>query len=198
MTIKPRNVPPASRITGSAFLASVFACLFLAPIAGAGETVPADAPRALTPELIWTRKSIADLQLSPDGSRLAMVVSEPLIGSETRRNIWICDLSTRRIRPFTTSVKSDGRPRWSPDGRTLAFLSARGGANQVYRIDLDGGEALALTEAGTAVDSFEWSPDGKRIVFETSAPGPTRMRRRRKRRTTPGSSAGKQGIPFSR
>lgn len=170
MTIGLRKVAPEPRLIGFALMASIIVCLFLPPIAGAEETARAGAPRALTPELIWARKSISDLQLSPDGIRLAMVVSEPVLGSDTRRNIWIYELSTRRLRQFTASAKPDGRPRWSPDGRTLAFLTARGGSNQVYRIDLDGGEALALTEAKTAVGSFEWSPDGKRIAFETTPP----------------------------
>ena len=157
MTVGPHKVPPDSRLIAAALVASVFICLIFAPIAGAGEpgrapqtnldhafqsaAIPAAASRALTPELIWTRKSISDLQLSPDGSRLAMVVSEPVMGSETRRNIWIYDLSSRRLRQFTASTKPDGRPRWSPDGQTLAFMSARGGSNQIYRIDPDGGEA---------------------------------------------------------
>jgi len=186
MTVRPHKVPPGSRLIAAAFMASVFIYLIFAPITGAGETgsaarlnldhafqsaaIPAAAPRALTPELILTRKSISDLQLSPDGGKLAMVLSEPVMGSETRRNIWIYDLSSRKLRQFTASTKPDGQPRWSPDGRTLAFISARGDSNQVYRIDPDGGEALALTEAKTAVSSFEWSPDGKRIAFETAAP----------------------------
>ena len=186
MTVMPRGVPSGSRFIKAAIAASVVACLFFAPIAGAEETgcamqpdfdpahrsgaVPAEAPCDLTPELIWARKSISDLRLSPDGSRLAMVVSEPVPGSDTRRNIWLYDLSIRRLRQLTTSAKPDVQPRWSPDGRTLAFISARGGLDQVYRIAVDGGEALALTEAKTSVNSFEWSPDGKRIVFVTAAP----------------------------
>ncbi len=186
MTDRPRKASSGSRIIETVLATLILACLFFAPTSGAEEpgravrpdlgqalrsaAAPAEAPRDLTPELIWTRKSISDLQLSPDGSRLAMVVSEPVLGSETRRNIWLYDISTRRLRQFTASAKPDGRPRFAPDGRTLAFISARNGSNQVYRIDLDGGEALALTEAKTAVSSFEWSPDGKRIAFMTAAP----------------------------
>lgn len=165
MNVRLRKCAPGSRLIGFALMASLIVLLFFAPAAS-----PAESPRALTPELIWARKSISDLQLSPDGSRLAMVVSEPVIGSETRRNIWMYELSTRKLRQFTSSAKPESRPRWSPDGRTLAFLSARGGSNQIYRIDVDGGEALALTESKTAVGSFEWSPDGKRMAFETAAP----------------------------
>ena len=128
------------------------------------------APKPLTPEMTLKRWSIGDLQLSPDGSRLAMVVSEPAKPTGQRRNIWLYDFATLSLRQLTASVKSDTRPRWSPDGRTLAFLSNRDGEAQVYLIALDGGEARPLTDTKTGVSSFEWAPDGKRLAFETTAP----------------------------
>ncbi len=128
------------------------------------------SPKVLTPELSLKRWSIGDLQLSPDGNLLAMVVSEPPKPSGTRRNIWLYDFSARALRQFTASTKSDTRPRWSPDGRTLAFLSSREGENQIYLIPVDGGEAQPLTESKTGISSYEWAPDGKRLAFETQAP----------------------------
>ena len=165
MIIHPRKLASGSRLGRSVLAVPVLACVLFAPIAVAEEP-----GGSLTPELIWTRTSISDLQLSPDGGRLAMIVSEPALGSETRRNVWIYDFSTRRLRRFTSSVKPDSRPRFSPDGGTLAFISTRGGSDQIYGIDLDGGEAHPLTEAKTRVRSFEWAPDGKRIALETAAP----------------------------
>ena len=128
------------------------------------------APKSLTPEMAIKRWSIGDLQLSPDGSRLALAVSEPAGPSGQRRAIWIYDFAGRTLKQFTASAKADSRPRWSPDGRTIAFLSNRGGENQIYLIALDGGEAQALTESKTGISSFDWAPDGKRIAFETTAP----------------------------
>ncbi len=92
------------------------------------------APKPLTPEMTLKRWSVGDLQLSPDGSRLAMVVSEPAKPTGQRRNIWLYDFATRALCQFTASAKSDTRPRWSPDGRTLAFLSNRDGETQIYLI----------------------------------------------------------------
>jgi dipeptidyl aminopeptidase/acylaminoacyl peptidase len=116
------------------------------------------------------RRSIGDLRLSPDGSRLAMVVSEPVKGSSQRRNIWVYEIAASNLKPFTAGAKADTRPRWSPDGRTLAFLSDREGSAQVFLISADGGEARPLTESKTGINSFEWSPDGKRIALLTTAP----------------------------
>lgn len=138
---------------------------------GVGVQAAASAPaRPLTPEMTLKRWSIGDLQLSPDGNRIAMVVSEPAKLSGQRRNIWTYDLATRNLGQFTASLKSDTRPRWSPDGRTLAFLSNRDGETQIYLIAVDGGEARSLTESKTGISSFDWAPDGKRLAFETTAP----------------------------
>jgi dipeptidyl aminopeptidase/acylaminoacyl peptidase len=69
------------------------------------------------------------------------------------------------VRQFTNSTKSEFAPRWSPDGRRLAFLSDRDEATQIYLMPTDGGEALRLTEGKNAVRAFEWSPDGKQIAL---------------------------------
>jgi dipeptidyl aminopeptidase/acylaminoacyl peptidase len=138
--------------------------------AAPAQNPPAPALKPLTPEMILNRWSIGDLQLSPGGRMIAMVVSEPAKPSGQRRNIWIYDSAARSLKQFTASPKADTRPRWSPDGRTLAFLSNREGVNQVYLIPLAGGEARPLTESKTGIDFFDWSPDGKRLVIQTTAP----------------------------
>jgi dipeptidyl aminopeptidase/acylaminoacyl peptidase len=161
--------------------AAFFAVLAVFPASGAprceegarpvGRAAAVSEPmKPLTPEMTLQRWSISDLRLSPDGNRLAMVVSEPAKPSGQRRNIWIYDFSGRSLRQFTASTKSDSRPRWSPDGRSLAFISNRDGESQIYLIPLDGGEAKALTDSKTGIQSFEWAPDGKRMALETTAP----------------------------
>jgi dipeptidyl aminopeptidase/acylaminoacyl peptidase len=182
MSIDPLKYLTNHRHAFGCAAAALFLVVLVFPVAGAtsrdknqqpGSSVqvsPAAPAKPLTIEMTLNRWSIADLQLSPDGARLAMVVSEPAKPSGQRRNIWIYDIAGRNLKQFTTSAKSDSRPRWSPDGRTLAFLSNREGSNQVYLIPLEGGEARPLTESKTGIDSFEWSPDGKRVAIETTAP----------------------------
>jgi dipeptidyl aminopeptidase/acylaminoacyl peptidase len=186
--MRKRLTATSSRRTKSvALTAAAFATAFMASLAAWSGTARADStefpasdrtpqatapssPKALTPEISIKRWSIGDLHFSPDGNRLAMVVSEPPKTTGAHRNIWVYDFSTHALKQFTASAKADTRPRWSPDGQTLAFLSNRDGDNQIYLIPVDGGEARPLTESKTGVSSFEWSPDGKRIALETTAP----------------------------
>jgi dipeptidyl aminopeptidase/acylaminoacyl peptidase len=138
----------------------------LAGIAGAQEK-PADAGKLLTPEASLNLRSISDMQFSPDGSRLAFVVTEPPKDERRARHIWIYEKKSGSVRQFTFSSKSESSPRWSPDGKQLAFLSNRGEEKeqQIYVIRTDGGEAAALTKGKRGVQSFAWSPDGKQIAF---------------------------------
>jgi dipeptidyl aminopeptidase/acylaminoacyl peptidase len=131
----------------------------------AQEPVKSDAQKLFTPEASLSLRSISDLQFSPDGSRLAFVVSEPPKGERRARHIWIYEQQTGGIRQFTYSAKTETYPRWSPDGKQLAFLSNREEDQQLYVMRADGGEAAAATKGKRSVKSFAWSPDGKQISF---------------------------------
>ena len=137
---------------------------FAAPIF-AQEPPKASSPKLLTPEASLNLRSISDLQFSPDGNRLAFVVTEPAKGERRARHIWIYEKQSGSIRQFTFSAKSDSLPRWSPDGKELAFLSDRDEQQQVYAMRADGGEASALTKGKRDVKNFAWSPDGKQIAY---------------------------------
>src|SRR6202171_3018811 len=130
----------------------------------AQESPKAAAPNLLTPEVSMNLRSISDLQFSPDGNRLAFVVTEPAKGERRARHIWIYEKQSGSIRQFTYSAKSDFLPRWSPDGQQLAFLSDRDDQQQVYAMRANGGEASALTKGKRSVQNFAWSPDGKQIA----------------------------------
>src|SRR5256714_13382461 len=82
-------------------------------------------PKVLTPEASLNLRSISDLQFSPDGARLAFVVTEPPKGTGRLRHIWLYERHGGMVRQFTFSGRSESSPRWSPDGKELAFLSDR-------------------------------------------------------------------------
>jgi dipeptidyl aminopeptidase/acylaminoacyl peptidase len=140
--------------------------LFVAPIVGAliGQAA------VLTPEQAIKVRRIAEVTFSADGVHLACAVTEPPKGAEPATHIWLFDSRTGEFHQFTSSAKSEHLPRWSPDGRMLAFLSDREERSQIYTIRVDGGEARAITSGKSAVSSFRWSPDGKHFAFLATEP----------------------------
>jgi dipeptidyl aminopeptidase/acylaminoacyl peptidase len=145
-------------------------CALLVFLSVAPTAVSQTAPRKLTPEELIATRTIRELQWSPDGSRLAFTVSEPPQGSGRVKHIWIYETGTGKVRQFTFSEKSEEHPRWSPDGRTLAFLSDREETKHIFLIPADGGEAHVLTTGKRAIQAFEWSPDGKSVAFLAAEP----------------------------
>jgi len=125
----------------------------------------ATGQKTLTPEAALTLRTISDLEFSADGARLAFVVTEPPKGEGRAQHIWMYEAGPGTVRQYTFSAKSETWPRWSPDGRRLAFLSSRGDQQQIYVMRTDGGEASELTKGKRNVQGFEWSPDGKQIAF---------------------------------
>src|SRR5271157_3063394 len=152
------------------FLAAAFASLAACLCAQTPAAPVTPAPAVLTPEQALKVRRISDLNFSPDGSRLVCVVSEPPKGETPVTHLWLLDVAHGDFRQFTYSPKSENSPRWSPDGKTLAFLSNRGEKMQVYLIHVDGGEASALTTSKTDVGQFRWSPDGTQIAFFAKEP----------------------------
>ena len=106
--------------------------------------------QVLTPEQTLDRRAIgergAGLEFSPDGSRVAFTVAEPVRGTARAHAIWIYDLASGQSRQLTFSGKNDSSPQWSPDGTAIAFLSDRDGAAQIYLVSMRGGEAEKLTD----------------------------------------------------
>jgi dipeptidyl aminopeptidase/acylaminoacyl peptidase len=137
-------------------------------IAAAAVIALAAAP--LTPEQTLDRRSIGDVEFSPDGSRLVFTVTDPPKGSSRARALWLMDVASGQVRQLTFSGKSDGSPRWSPDGMSIAFTSDRDGAPQLYRLSLRGGDAEKLTDRKDTVAAFRWSPDGARIAVLMTEP----------------------------
>ena len=139
--------------------------------AGLSTVAAAQAPAPLSPARTLERYAISDLRFSPDGSHLAFTVAEPVKSAARKTNIWVVDVAAKHAERFTTGAKSDTSPRWSPDGRTLAFLSNRDeGGTQIFLMPSTGGEASKLTTGKHAIQAFEWSPDGKRMAFLARVP----------------------------
>src|SRR5262249_44761751 len=135
----------------------------------------AQSLRGITPEDYFAFEFISDPNISPDGKLVAYVVTK-IDRAQNRRNssIWmVATDGSRAPWQFTTSPQTSNSPRWSPDGKSIAFISSRPEAgaaanaevrNQVWLLSMAGGEAKRLTNLKNGVSSFRWSPDGTRLV----------------------------------
>jgi dipeptidyl aminopeptidase/acylaminoacyl peptidase len=124
----------------------------------------------MRPEDVYALTGVADPRISPDGSRVAYQIwSIDKESNEYRGAIWVAPVDgSGEPRPFTSGERRDGTPRWSPDGRWLAFTSNRGGEKSppnLYVIPAEGGEARRLTDGKEGVEKYAWSPDSTRIVY---------------------------------
>ena len=133
----------------------------------------ANAKRGITAEDYFAIKFLSDAQISPDGRQTVYVLTT-IDAKKNRRNssIWIIATDgSGAPRRLSAEGFSSSSPRWSHDGKTLAFLSSRnveGGTEpprpQVFLLSMSGGEALPLTNLKNGVSVFQWSPDDTKLV----------------------------------
>ena len=109
---------------------------------------------------------ISDPQVSPDGKSVVFVVrATDLAANRGLTDLWLVGTDGTGLRRLTSHSASDVNPRWSPDGKTIYFISTRSGSSQIWQIAFDGGEATQVTSLPLDVGSFRVSPDGSRIAF---------------------------------
>jgi len=116
---------------------------------------------------------VTDPQISPDGRQIVFVESEPNWKADRRiSHIWKINADGSGAMQMTSGPDGEYTPRWSPDGKTIAFVAKRGtepeSVNQIFLIAPAGGEARALTSHATPTSSITWSPDGSMIYFRAA------------------------------
>jgi dipeptidyl aminopeptidase/acylaminoacyl peptidase len=194
------------RLLRSLYSATLLLCAVIAAVAQSGIS-----QRGITAEDYFAFEFVSDPHISPDGKLVAYVLTK-VDRAQNRRNssVWMVALDGSRVPwQFTTSPQSSNSPRWSPDGKWLAFLSARPSGEapsgsaatgatapppatstsaaepqraQLYVLSMDGGEARRVTNLKNGVSDFQWSPDGSRFVV-VSRLGPSDTRAESKDRS---------------
>lgn len=142
--------------------------LLIAAVAAMPAGVAAQAKRALTFVDTIEMPVISDPQLSPDGKQIVFVMDRPDWKANRRvGHIYRINADGTGQVQLTFGERGESSPRWSPDGKTIAFLARRDNDNhnQIYLLHIDGGEARRVTNHPSAPSNLTWSPDGKSIWF---------------------------------
>lgn len=136
-------------------------------------SLPNDAAASgiFTPEDALSLKYSYSTAISPDGEWVAYTVSVPRTADEDAGSgyseLYLVSTKTGETRPFITGKVNVSSPRFSPDGKRIAFLTRRGkkAKNQVWMIPVDGGEAIKVTNVKSSVSAFRWHPGGQKIAY---------------------------------
>jgi len=131
----------------------------------------AQGKRLIRPHDLWAMKRLGSPALSPDGKSAVFTVTEWSIEkNKSTTHLWVVDLADGRTRRLTYAPNAtDASPRWSPDGRRIAFTSKRGEDESaaLYVMRIDGGEPEKILELPYSVSTPQWMPDGQRVVVAT-------------------------------
>lgn len=169
--------------TNSFVFTAVVVGAAIAFIPGAQSGAQEPGLRHFQPADIHRIKEVDDIAISPEGDRVAYRVETADVAKDsTSSDLYMVNWAgTERIRLTHTDDSSEKHPRFSPDGRHLAFIAARGEASedddddpkskpQVWLLNRSGGEAVRLTELPGGVSAFEWAPDSRRLVLVSRDP----------------------------
>jgi len=145
------------------------ATAFTSPLAAK----PADGPNpTFTGRDLFDLSAASDAQISPDGRSVAYVRrSADIMTDRARSSLWLIDLATGQQRPIAAGTGDNYSPRWSPDGRRLAYAStAEGSAPQLFVRWMDSGQTVRITSLPDSPQAIAWSPDGRRLAYVMNVP----------------------------
>jgi len=128
-------------------------------------TLMAQPKHALTFDDLWAMKRIGKVQLSPDGNTIAFnVTTYSFDENKGNIDIYLVDVDGKNIHPFKNSVKNETNPKFSPDGKKIAYVFD----SRIWTANLDGSDEQKLTNLSTGASGIVYSNDGKKMLFVSS------------------------------
>jgi dipeptidyl aminopeptidase/acylaminoacyl peptidase len=141
-----------------------------APAANAATSVATRRPLEI--DDFYRQQDLSDPRVSPDGAWVAYVVTtNDRAADEPRSAIWMVSWDGKQRLALTNPAHGTHAPRWSPDGRSLAYLATPAGTERtaIMLLDRRGGEPRVLYDTKDDVGEYAWSPDGSRLVLAVTA-----------------------------
>lgn len=121
-----------------------------------------------TPETVFDWRNVSAPQISPDGAKVVYVLEQPdRFADSFHSNLWLAAVDGKENRPLTSGKHKDSLPRWSQDGKRLAWVSTKEGKAQIHIRWMDSGVETRITDLESSPVSLSWSPDGEEIAFVT-------------------------------
>ncbi len=155
--MKPLTAPFFTPLAAIRLLAIVLLCA----VSGYAQT----SAGLTIDDLVRVRRA-GDSQLSPDGRTIAFTITDTDVAANRRATqIYLMPATGGEMRQLTNDKASSSSPRWSPDGKLLAFISARDGEAQIHMIDVASGKITKISNVALGADAPLWSPDGKLLAF---------------------------------
>ena len=138
---------------------------------GAAAVAAAEPPKLLTADTLWDWRTVGDPQISPDGKWVVYTLGwNDRMSDAMYSNLWIAGVDGKDHRPLTQGNFRDTSPRWSRDGKRLAYLSNRSGKAQIHVRWMDSGQEARITDLEQTPANIAWSPDGQWIAFSKRVP----------------------------
>ena len=132
-------------------------------------------------------REVSEPRISPDGEWVTYTVAAVDSAQDKKiSHLWMTSWDGRESRQLTFSRDGEENPRWSPDGRWLAFVSSRGSEDeiaQLWLLNRSGGEAERITDFKGGVEEFAWSPDSKRLALIVADEDPNRPKGEKDKKT---------------